>query len=129
MPRYVILLHELPPGHALETARGTHWDLMLETDQGLRTWALLSEPAGGAAIEGEQLPDHRPAYLDYEGPVSGNRGQVSRWDAGKYEIELQSDEALRITLRGQRGLATARLEKAEGTHFWRVSFSADPTSG
>ena len=34
-----------------------------------------------------RLPDHRLAYLEYEGPVSGNRGVVRRIDSGKYEID------------------------------------------
>lgn len=40
----------------------------------------------------EPLPDHRLFYLDYEGPVSGNRGVVTQWDKGIFEW-IQHEEA------------------------------------
>lgn len=74
--RFVVLEHDHP---------FLHWDLMLETDGTLRTWRLLAEPVGGDPVPAEPLVDHRIAYLDYEGPVSGDRGHVTRWDHGTYE--------------------------------------------
>jgi hypothetical protein len=97
MPRFVILRHDMPPG----SARPTHWDLMLEYQGMLRTWALRQPPSSGCELTAEELPDHRLAYLDYEGEVSGNRGRVTRWDAGTYEIVSQAPE-LRIALRGEK---------------------------
>ena len=82
MPRYVILQHEMPAGHE---DRPLHWDLMFEWHDSLRTWALACEPRAGVEIAARRLSDHRLAYLDYEGPVSGDRGSVRRWDAGTYE--------------------------------------------
>src|SRR4051794_31329065 len=76
MPRFVILEHDHP---------GLHWDLMLETGPVLRTWRLAQPPlTPGQRIAATALGDHRPMYLDYEGPVSGDRGTVKRWDAGTY---------------------------------------------
>ena len=77
MPRFVILEHDHP---------FLHWDLMLEVKDGLRAWRLLQGPARGATIPATILSLHRKRYLDYEGPVSGNRGKVTRWDGGSYEI-------------------------------------------
>ncbi|MCS7047501.1 MAG: hypothetical protein NZO58_14185, partial [Gemmataceae bacterium] len=74
MPRYVILEHDHP---------ALHWDFMLERGDVLRTWRLPAPPSIGK-IAAQALADHRRAYLDYEGPVSGNRGTVRRWDAGTY---------------------------------------------
>src|SRR5947207_3846041 len=82
MPRFVILRHETPPGFA----RPAHWDFMLECDGVLRTWALAEVPSPGCEIAAEELADHRLAYLEYEGEMSGGRGTVSRWDEGRYEI-------------------------------------------
>ena len=67
MPRFVILRHELPDPRR----RGVHWDFMLEHAGVLRTWALAEEPAPNKPISAEALADHRLAYLNYEGPVSG----------------------------------------------------------
>ena len=79
MPRFVILRHDAP--------QGLHFDLLLEASGVLRTWALPQPPDSGVEMECEALPDHRMAYLDYEGPVSGGRGTVDRWDWGTYGLE------------------------------------------
>ncbi|MFU8829917.1 MAG: hypothetical protein ACNA8P_10865, partial [Phycisphaerales bacterium] len=40
--------------------------------------------------------DHRTRYLDYEGPVSGGRGSVTRVALGSAEVESESSEAIRL---------------------------------
>ena len=50
----------------------------------LRTWAVDAPVVAGVDLPARALPDHRAAYLDYEGPVSGDRGTVRRWDEGTY---------------------------------------------
>jgi len=91
--RYVILTHDHP---------FRHWDFLLEQPDGLRTWRLHAVPDTKADIPAEPLPDHRTAYLDYEGPVSGNRGHVARWDAGEYTLMEESAVHVRIALCGGR---------------------------
>ena len=95
MPRYVILTHDYP---------FPHWDLLLEWGDHCRTWRLPSEPRPGEPIEAEPLPDHRLHYLDYEGPVSGGRGTVARWDAGTYSTLPSDDSDLSVELSGTRDL-------------------------
>ena len=129
MPRYVILRHELPQGHGLDAQRTTHWDLMLECDGALRTWALAEEPELGSSSDAEALADHRIAYLAYEGPVSENRGFVTRRDAGHYELVSESDTTLELQIAGGNFAAYVTLQKGDGSHFSRVSFSALPTRG
>jgi hypothetical protein len=109
MFRFVILLHETPPG----SNRATHWDFMLEVGDVLRTWALVDEPRVGTPISAEALPDHRLAYLDYEGPVSRNRGCVTRWDAGHYSVEHETATDLRLRLHGTRLHCQANLSRKE----------------
>ncbi len=46
-------------------------------------------------------PDHRSSYLDYEGPVSGNRGAVSRWDAGTFQWERNTAREIVVRLDGK----------------------------
>ena len=96
MPRFVILTHDHPH---------LHWDLMLESLGTLRTWRLAEELTAkppSKAIAAEPLPDHRIAYLTYEGPVSGDRGTVSQWDAGTYESVSQTEAAICVDLHGKR---------------------------
>jgi hypothetical protein len=91
MPRFVLLLHECPDA----TPRETHCDLMLEVGATLHTWAIYTAPrdwsrldliprmiAASNTVDAERIADHRPAYLDYEGPISGSRGTVRRLDGG-----------------------------------------------
>ncbi len=75
--RFVVLQHDSP--------KGRHWDFMLEHEGKLRTWALAQPPDSAGPIPAELLPDHRLAYLEYEGPISGDRGNVHRWDKGTYK--------------------------------------------
>jgi hypothetical protein len=112
MPHFVILHHRLPPG----SGRADHFDLMLEDSlTELLTWALPDLP-GAEAQQAEQLPPHRRDYLTYEGPISNNRGEVTRVAAGEFEwiertevrwIALLSGE----TVSGQ--LHLLRRERAE----------------
>ncbi|MBI1830138.1 MAG: hypothetical protein HYR84_01650 [Planctomycetes bacterium] len=112
MSRFVILEHDHPV---------LHWDLMLEADGVLQTWRLAQAPDGVVgAIEATALGDHRIAYLDYEGPVSGNRGTVRRWDAGTFEDCADSAPACRrLTMAGLRVHGIVVLEHVKGDT-WRV---------
>jgi DNA polymerase Ligase (LigD) len=107
MPRFVILEHDHPE---------LHWDFMLEAGGALRTWRLARPPEmAGAIIDAVALADHRLAYLDYEGPVSGGRGSVKRWDAGHYEHEA---DALRLD--GMRVRGVVRLTALGGDR-WHLA--------
>ena len=98
MPRFVILHHVCPDGRP----RLTHWDLLLEENGHLLAWALEEPPAPSTDIVAERLPDHRLEYLDYEGPVSGGRGSVSRWDHGSYTVVEQRADLLSVDLAGEK---------------------------
>ena len=87
--RFVILEHDHP---------FLHWDFMLEQDGTLKTWRLLDLPSAGAVCRTECLSDHRIEYLTYEGPVSGNRGQVKRVVSGTYEIRDDPGSELSLEL-------------------------------
>ena len=93
MPRFVVLTHDYP---------FLHWDFMLEQGESLRAWRLSAEPDSGGEISAEPLPDHRLEYLDYEGPVSGVRGEVTQWDRGEYEVIEESQEKLSVQLHGEK---------------------------
>jgi DNA polymerase ligase (LigD)-like protein len=101
MPRFVILEHDWP---------SRHWDLFLESGQVLRAWRLLAEPAMGTIVPSEPNAVHRLLYLDYEGPVTGGRGRVLRWDAGIFEWIADLPERLEIELSGQRLRGRAVIE-------------------
>jgi hypothetical protein len=103
MPRFVILQHDWPKPHL---------DLLLEAGPVLRAWRLLGEP-GAAAVPAEPNADHRPLYLDYEGPVSGGRGTVTRWDAGTFDW-IEDGPRVVVELRGAKLVGRFALEPAGG---------------
>ena len=118
MPQYVILRHDSP--------RGVHFDFMLEVGDVLKTWALPQPPQPGVEIECEALGDHRRAYLDYEGPLSGNRGSVTRWDRGEYNVERQSDEKWVVNLASEKLVGRATLHcQANNPNGWAFLFRDD----
>ena len=118
MSRFVVLQHDSP--------RGVHWDFMLETDGVLATWALPRPPDATDPMIVEALPDHRLAYLDYEGPISGDRGSVTRWDCGTYLVERRGEAELVVTLAGGKLTGRATLTRRSGeTGHWQFSFVSD----
>lgn len=63
---------------------GDHYDLFLEENGSLATWRLSAPPESGEA-RAEKIADHRMVYLDYEGPISNDRGSVTIHSQGTYE--------------------------------------------
>ena len=118
----VLLFHEVPPSLAKASGRGSHWDLMIATDDDglLRTWALDELPdltrSDAFLIAARSLPDHRRDYLEYEGPVSGNRGSVSRVAAGTATWKRKTLGAEEILLRLEN-------DRTEERSVWAVEFA------
>jgi hypothetical protein len=100
MPRFVILEHDHPV---------KHWDLMLEQGEVLRTWRLAACPVPGMPVSAQASFDHRRSYLDYEGPISGGRGQVLRWDAGEFAWLEDEPNQIVIRLDGEHCRGTALM--------------------
>lgn len=121
MPRFVILRHETPPGYS----RASHYDLMLEQGDVLWTWACESLPSPGKSVTAERLSDHRLAYLDYEGPVSGDRGSVKRVASGNFEPLAISEMKIHVRLSGDalRGELLLTREGA-ATNRWTASLQS-----
>src|SRR3954470_13875672 len=93
--RYVVLYHD--------GVAEPHYDLMFEDPAGgdLRTWRSPAWPIG-THTPLEKLADHRREYLDYEGPVSGDRGFVRRVESGTYKSwpQFLEDEVFDLWLDG-----------------------------
>jgi len=90
--RYVVLRHEGIPD--------PHFDLMFETSPGsaLATWRVAVWPITEIHTDAVALPDHRREYLDYEGPVSNNRGTVRRIAAGSHTVHSDHPVLLIVVL-------------------------------
>ncbi len=114
MPRFVILRHD--------DSRGVHFDFMLEAGDVLKTWALPQPPESGVEMPCEALGDHRLGYLDYEGPISGDRGSVTRWDSGVYQLVEQSMIAWVIDLQGKKLGGRVTLHRKQDEQPWQFRY-------
>ncbi len=96
--RYVIQAHHY--------AQMVHFDFMFENSkhEALETFQLPEKPSLQGIQQGiscRKLSPHRIDYLDYEGKVSGNRGSVEIWDAGKLQIEKEQKDMLVLKLQSR----------------------------
>ena len=66
-------------------ARSHHFDLRLEVDGAMRSWAVPKGPSMDPAVKrmAIQVPDHSMEHNDFEGETDG--GYVRIWDRGGYE--------------------------------------------
>ena len=100
----------------------THYDLMLEDGPVLATWQIpvcpfpIGQTDGVSAIK---LPDHRRRYLDYQGPISGGRGEVRLVEKGTYELLARGEGLWRVRFCGSVLQGSFELAKA-GETAWRL---------
>lgn len=95
--RYVVLHHT--------GVAEPHFDVMVETVPGgpLRTWRVATWPIVEPTVV-TPLADHRAVYLDYEGPVSGGRGEVRGVARGECAIRTAENGDCVVTLDGARSI-------------------------
>ena len=119
MPRFALLIHDHP---------FVHWDLLVQRGEVLRSWRLLESPdrwrsaAESAGLSAESIGEHRLLYLDYEGPVSRERGRVARWDLGQVEWLAESETSVRLRLSGSRLVGELTLDREASQPLWLARF-------
>ena len=115
MPRFVVLFHQVPA----RQPRNDHWDLMLEDDGQLLTWALDREPASGTDLDAIQLAQHRIEYLEFQGELSGGTGaDVRRVMSGTFEWAQRTDNEYNGRMAFDEGgkwdFSIKRLDQVDG---------------
>jgi len=98
MPRFVIQKH---------SARKLHYDLRLEMDGVLRSWAVPKIPSKQADLKrlAVEVEDHALSYINFEGTIeegSYGAGRVEIWDKGTYGIETDRRDKIVFHLHGKR---------------------------
>jgi bifunctional non-homologous end joining protein LigD len=98
-------------------ARALHWDLRLERDGVLASWAVPK----GLPVDTETLrlavrtEDHPLEYLEFSGEIPRGEyggGSMTIWDHGRYEAEKWSDREVAFTLHGERAQGKYVLVKS-----------------
>lgn len=87
-------------------ARSLHFDLRLEIDGVLASWAV---PKGVPLREGVRrmavrTEDHPLEYLDFAGVIPEGQygaGRMTIWDRGAYETELFGEDEIKVVLHGE----------------------------
>ena len=95
-------------------ARSLHWDVRLERDGVLASWAvpkgLPTEPdTVRLAVRTE---DHPIEYLEFSGEIPAGEyggGRMTIWDTGTYETEKWNPREVIVRLRGRAGRGPLRL--------------------
>ena len=98
MPLYVIQKHR---------ARRLHWDLRLERDGVLKSWAIPKEPPREPnerrlAVEVE---DHPLDYANFEGVIPEGQygaGVVEIWDRGTYTPVKWEEDEIVVDIHGEK---------------------------
>jgi DNA ligase D-like protein (predicted 3'-phosphoesterase) len=98
MPRFVVQQHD---------ATTLHFDLRLQTDGVLRSWAVPKGPSLDPAVRrlAVEVADHSLAAGEFEGVhagATGGTGAVIVWDEGEIEGLDVAPEHLGFTLRGEK---------------------------
>ena len=99
MPRFVVQQHD---------ATTLHWDLRLEYEGVLRSWAVPKGPSLDPALKRLAVPveDHSILYGGFEGLVGmgGGSGAVILWDRGDYELlsGTPDDDRFTFALHGEK---------------------------
>jgi bifunctional non-homologous end joining protein LigD len=123
-PRFVVQEHH---------ARSLHWDLRLEREGTLASWAvpkgIPADPARNhLAVRTE---DHPLAYLDFEGTIPEGEygaGTMAVWDRGTYETHKFRDDEVMVTFHGERLEGRYVLFRTRGNDWMihRMDPPADP---
>jgi len=124
LPRFVVQEHR---------ARRLHWDLRLERDGTLASWAV---PRGIPDHPKEdrlavRTEDHPLEYLEFEGEIpagSYGAGTMAVWDHGTYEAEKFRDDEVIATFHGERLQGRYALFRTRGSD-WMIHRMDPPLPG
>lgn len=102
-----------------------HWDLRLEMDGVLKSWAVPKEPPREAGVRRLAVPveDHPLDYAGFSGVIPEGQygaGEVILWDKGTYEPVSVKEDKIVFNISGEklRGEYCLVKTKFQGKESW-----------
>jgi bifunctional non-homologous end joining protein LigD len=101
---FVVQEHHTPRGR---TGERVHWDLRLERDGVLKSWAVPKGPPTEPGTNRLAVPteDHPLEYASFAGTIAAGEyggGHVTIWDAGRYATEKWDERHIIVHFEGRR---------------------------
>jgi len=114
-------------------ATSMHWDLRLERDGVLVSWAVPKGIPPDPRVNhlAVHTEDHPMMYLDFAGDIPKGEyggGRMTVWDTGTYTCEKWRDDEVMITLAGRRARGRHVLFRTGGNQWMlhRLDAAEDP---
>jgi DNA ligase D-like protein (predicted 3'-phosphoesterase) len=112
----IYLVHEHHASHL-------HWDLRLEMDGILKSWAVPKEPLNDSSVKrlAVLVEDHPLSYATFEGTIPEGQygaGTVKIWDKGTFELIEKTDKGFVIKINGKKLNGTFVLFKFKPPKNW-----------
>ncbi len=116
MPIFVVHEHH---------ATHLHWDLRLEFDKVLKSWAVPKQPSLKTGIKrlAIQVEDHPLSYATFEGRLpegTYGAGLVKIWDKGTFKIIERKEDKIEVEFKGTKlkGRYVLIIFKKAGKNQW-----------
>jgi len=98
LPRFVVHKH---------AARRLHYDLRLELDSVLKSWAVPKGPPETPGVKrlAVAVDDHALDYIDFEGTIPEGQygaGKVEIWDKGTFDLTNRTETTISLIFHGKR---------------------------
>jgi DNA ligase D-like protein (predicted 3'-phosphoesterase) len=109
LPRFVVHKH---------AARTLHYDLRLELDNALKSWAVPKGPPETIGVKrlAVAVDDHALDYIDFEGTIPEGQygaGKVEIWDRGSFDLTKRTETTIALNFHGRRLQGDYRLVRTK----------------
>ena len=113
MPRFVVHKH---------AARTLHYDLRLELDNVLKSWAVPKGPPETSGVKrlAIAVDDHALDYIDFEGTIPERQygaGKVEIWDKGSFDLTKRTATTISLNFHGKRLEGDYRLIRTKDNNW------------